>query len=139
MKVVSTEALTKLIQLVKSAFISVDNTVETSEVDSETIVGWGMPDYSAAITATEPYTVTNKFTAPADGILIYGYWSTAAANKFYVNDIVVGGFQGSGNGYGLCYPLVLPLSKGDTFYQENANNSSFPSANNRFVPFKGVN
>lgn len=33
MKVVSTEALTKLIQLVKSAFISVDDTVETSEVD----------------------------------------------------------------------------------------------------------
>ena len=115
------------------------NASNFSQVGRETIVGWGMPDYSAAITATEPYTVTNKFTAPEDGILIYGYWSTAVANKIYVNDIVVGGFQGSENGYGLCYPLVLPLSKGDTFYQENANNATFPNQNNRFVPFKKVN
>lgn len=36
MKVVSTEALTKLIQLVKSAFIKVDDVVEVREIDTET-------------------------------------------------------------------------------------------------------
>jgi len=36
MKVVSTEALTKLIQLVKSAFIKVDDVVKVSEIDTET-------------------------------------------------------------------------------------------------------
>ena len=71
MKVVSTEALTKLIQLVKSAFISVDDTVETSEVElldivaskdlsniaptataKSGIVSWGTPDYTAGVTRT---------------------------------------------------------------------------------------
>lgn len=36
MKVVSNEALTKLIQLVKSAFIKADNVVEVTEIDTET-------------------------------------------------------------------------------------------------------
>lgn len=36
MKVVSTEALTKLIQLIKSSFISVDDTEQTSEIETET-------------------------------------------------------------------------------------------------------
>lgn len=35
MKVVSTEALTKLIQLVKSAFIKVDDVVEVTEIETE--------------------------------------------------------------------------------------------------------
>lgn len=36
MKVVSNEALTKLIQLVKSAFIKVDDVVEVTEIETET-------------------------------------------------------------------------------------------------------
>lgn len=114
------------------------NDMNPSATAKETIVGWGMPDYSAAISATGAYTSNNKFTAPADGILIYGYWSTTNS-KIYVNDIVVGGLFGTNSGQGLCYPLVIPLSKGDTFYQEYANHTSFPYQNNRFVPFKGVN
>lgn len=94
-----------------------------------------MPDYSAAISATGAYTSNNKFTAPADGILIYGYWSNQNS-KIYVNDNVVGGLFGSNGGYGITYPLVLTLKKGETFYQEYANNTSFPSANNTFVPYK---
>lgn len=35
MKVVSTEALTKLVQLVKSAFIKVDDVVEVTETTTE--------------------------------------------------------------------------------------------------------
>ena len=36
MKVVSTEALTKLIQLVKSTFIKTDDVVEVTEIETET-------------------------------------------------------------------------------------------------------
>ena len=36
MKVVSNEALTKLIQLVKSAFIKNDDVVEVTEIETET-------------------------------------------------------------------------------------------------------
>lgn len=83
MKVVSTEALTKLIQLVKSAFISVDDTVETSEVElldivaskdlsnitptqtvKNEIIGWGMPDYTAGIAIS-----TGSYTPPSDGLI----------------------------------------------------------------------
>lgn len=53
MKVVSTDALTKLIQLVKSAFISVDDTVQTSEVELATVATTG--DYDD---------LTNKPTIP---------------------------------------------------------------------------
>lgn len=44
MKVVSTEALTKLIQLVKSAFIKVDDTVQTNEITLATVATTG--DYN---------------------------------------------------------------------------------------------
>lgn len=52
MKVVSTEALTKLIQLVKSAFIKVENVVQTQEVTLATVATSG--DYND---------LTNKPTA----------------------------------------------------------------------------
>lgn len=84
MKVVSTEALTKLIQLVKSAFISVDDTVETSEVELLDIVAskdlsnitqatksdvtsWGMPsDSYIDITLGSS---GSTYTAPANGYI----------------------------------------------------------------------
>ena len=57
MKVVSTEAITKLIQLVKSAFISVDDTVETSEVTLATVATTG--DYDDLINKPTIPTVNN--------------------------------------------------------------------------------
>lgn len=106
--------------------------------EKEEITSWGMLDWSGAISANVAYTSSNKFVAPADGYLIYGYWGTASG-ALYVNNTVIGGMFGSGQGHGIAYPLVLLLEKGDTFYQQYANNTTFPSINNRFIPLKGAN
>ena len=105
--------------------------------DKQEIISWGMPDWSSAISATGAYTASNKFVAPCDGYLIYGYWGTAKG-ALYVNDIVIGGVFGTSAGQGMAYPLTLLLKKGDTFYQQYANNASFPSEHNRFIPLKGA-
>lgn len=61
MKVVSTEALTKLIQLVKSAFIKVDDVVETSEVTLATVATSGdYDDLSNKLTAGTTVDITNN-------------------------------------------------------------------------------
>jgi hypothetical protein len=83
MKVVSTEALTKLIQLIKSSFISVDDTEQTSEIETEipsevtlaTVATTGdyddlinksgfMPDYSAGVSIS-----VGSYTPPSDGLI----------------------------------------------------------------------
>ena len=126
MKVASTEALTKLIQLVKSSFISVDNTVETSEVDSETIVGWGMPDYSASISFPTPY--NNPYTAEENG-WVFGYIQVAAG---YTGRIFVNSKEIRRNASASCGSL-FPVSKGDII-TSSASNGDFV-----FYPCKGVN
>lgn len=65
MKVVSTDALTKLIQLVKSAFIKVEDVVETDTIDSSTIAGWGMPSTKETDLVLGASGAT--YTAPANG------------------------------------------------------------------------
>lgn len=118
--------------------LSVENKRALIEENKETIMGWMMPEWERAIEITETYTNSNPFIAPCDGLLIYGHWSTTNC-KIFVNDIVIGGMFGSDTGYGFSYPLSLPLLKGDRFYQEYANNTSFPTQHNRFIPFKGAN
>ena len=97
-----------------------------------------MPDYSAAISATGAYDSSDKFTAPADGVLIYICWSQQNKTKLYVNDQVVGGMFGSTGGWGISYPLILPMRKGETFYQEyaSATQANVPNEYSMFVPFK---
>ena len=74
MKVVSTEALTKLIQLVKSAFISVDDTVETSEVTLATVATTG--DYDDLINKPTIPTVNNATITIKQGGITKGTFTT---------------------------------------------------------------
>ena len=69
MKVVSTEALTKLIQLVKSAFVSATDTVQTSEVTLATVATSGdyadlsgTPDLSNYVTTNTTQTISGDKT-----------------------------------------------------------------------------
>jgi hypothetical protein len=69
MKVVSTEALTKLIQLVKSAFVSATDTVQTSEVTLATVATSGAysdlsgtPDLSNYVTTNTTQTISGEKT-----------------------------------------------------------------------------
>lgn len=79
MKVVSTEALTKLIQLVKSAFISVDDTVETSEVTLATVATTG--DYDDLSNKPTIPTVNNAtLTIQKNGTNIATFTANASSN-----------------------------------------------------------
>lgn len=78
---------------------------------------------------------SSKFTAPSDGVLIYFAWNSSIGSIF-VNGVEIANVNGSGLGYGMAYPLVLPLNQGDTFYQTGATTSSAYSKNGKFVPYK---
>ena len=59
----------------------------------ETVVGWGMPDYSAGVTITSGYTATQKGLAT---VSMNG--SDHTTNTIYVNDVKIG-FSYAGNDY----------------------------------------
>lgn len=61
MKVLSTEGLTKLIQLIKSAFISVDDTTQATELSTETVSELTL---STVATSGDYNDLTNKPTIP---------------------------------------------------------------------------
>ena len=111
-----------------SALQQVANKVDkTSQTDRETVVGWGMPDYSAGVSVS--YTTLNSgFEAPNDGI-ITGSWNPLNSDTLvYVNGKVVGG----GNTY--VQTLHARLSKGDI-----VKAASDTSTNTIvFYPLKGV-
>lgn len=101
----------------KTAFHAVDYN------DKETVVGWGMPDYSARISISSPYTV------PKNGIVCVR--ATSATSYFPVLRI---------NGVDIFTPNSLGLgwalaSKGDVASLDNENNA----ANFYYIPFKGEN
>lgn len=95
----------------------IDRTVAT---DRETVVGWGMPDYSARIQISSfPYTVTFK------GWLI-GQTSQVTENFIYVNDCAVG------HAYNNYSQVQVPVDVGDVI-------TITGSAYIHIYPMKGVN
>lgn len=94
MKVVSTDALTKLIQLVKSAFISVDDTVATSEVTLATVATTG--DYDDLINTPTIPTVNNPTITIKQGGVTKGSFTL---NQATGATIALDAGGGSGSGY----------------------------------------
>ena len=108
----------------------IDRTVAT---DRETVVGWGMPDYSAGVSVS--FTVNAIWTAPSDGILILSSTGgTAPAYYGLINEIVrfrtSAGLNAGGQG-----GLII-LNKNDTVKMDAI---SVASQQNTFIPLKGVN
>lgn len=87
-----------------------------------TIVGFSIPDYSAGVTVTSP------FTAPSAG-LIAGYWN-GNGNIAYVNGAIVGATP-SNNGIG---SLQIVVGSGDVLTIA----SGASNVNMHFYPFKGA-
>ena len=84
-------------------------------------VGWGMPDYSATISITSPYTV------PKNGIVVVN--ATSATSYFPVlriNGVIIFSPSSFGIGWALA-------STGDVASVDNKNNV----ANFYYIPFKG--
>lgn len=113
MKVVSNEALTKLIQLVKSSFIKVDDIVQTQEVTLADVATSGDYDdlinkptvdqtYSASSTNAQSGVAVANAIAPKQDTLVSG-----------TNIKTVGGTSllGSGN---VAFPIVSSVSSSST-------------------------
>lgn len=100
----------------------------------ETVVGWGMPDYSAGIDISGYKSSDNQFTAPKDGILSVTVNSNTNG-VVYIND-TVRAFANNNDSYARA-SITLPISKGEKFYAPSVlNTTTYTSC---FYPFKGVN
>ncbi len=95
------------------------------------VVGWGMPDYSAGITPTLPY------TAPSDGMYVASpqlRTDSGATSRIYVNGKQVFYLYNPVNSF-ISLPYTLLLKKGDVV---SASSSYGASEQDRFYPMKGV-
>lgn len=105
--------------------------------DKETIISWGMPDYSAGIAIATPIE-TSPFVAPCDGLyVVRGILSNTNASLI-INGITTAFvfYNSSANRDGSA--LSIPLSKGDICYWNRTFNA-FLETSQQFYPFKGVN
>lgn len=108
------------------ADIDLTNAVSNASATAkETIIGWGMPDWSTAISITVN---TTGYTAPYDGIAVgtINVSGSGSAN-FYVNDVFVGDDNNS------THQATIPMNKGDVL------RCSASSVGMSFVALKGVN
>ena len=103
--------------------IALDNATQTTK---ETIVSWGIPDYSAVIAISFP------FTCPSDGFITHASQHSGQQNLYINNNLVWQRLSTAGTyGYGFC----LPVSKNDVITQSGLNTNN---ATQRFIPLKGV-
>ena len=91
----------------------------------ETVVGWGLPDYTAGV-ALSDITPSNPYTATIDCVL-YG---TAYNGTFYINGNIVA--YADGTSY--AFPVTIKLSKGDTITTTATKMSRV-----YMIPLKGAN
>lgn len=95
-----------------------------------TIVGWGIPDYSAGVTIS-----TESYTAPSAGLMsVFAFIGSSNVNKqIKVNNNQVGLVYGWGGDWaGTINSFTFPVAKGDVV------SGLYTSGTNIFYPFKGV-
>ena len=96
----------------------IDRTVAS---DRETVVGWGMPDYSAGVSKSN----NTQYTSDKDGFLYaYGYTQNAII-RVTINGINMP-IGGRGDIYGGAICAFIPISKGDTYkFEGNVSEITF--------------
>lgn len=117
-------------QLSNKADIDASNFNATGK---ETIVGWGMPDYTSGVAKNR----NTQYTAEMDGLLFVCfnmYQTPANANYMTINNVVIHGKQLGGNTGG-GYFSVYPLSKNDNWIFSTSSSQGEIT----FYPLKGVN
>lgn len=110
------------------ADVSLSNMNPTQTV-KDTIVGWGMPDWSNAVTISQS-TMLSGYTCPSDGIVCGRYNPTNTNSYIKVNDVWVSG------GDNEITPLFSLVNKNDVVTAGSMDSTYW---NISFVPFKGVN
>lgn len=106
--------------------------MKNSSADKETVVGWSMPDYSAAVAIT--FTVNEAWTAPCKcRVMGRCYGSGSPAIYGYINgSIPAGATAPMTNGQ---THFSFDLDKGDTY----TPNVVVGSQETYYIPLKGVN
>lgn len=130
MKVLSTEGLTKLIQLIKSSFISTSNTVTTNTVTLADVATSGDFDDlnitdSAKVMMSSMGMPSDKYidltlgasgstyTAPANGWFTFAKFTNGTNQHIFIKGSLIGSeLKAPNSGTGLT--VFLPVQKGDS-------------------------
>lgn len=97
--------------------------------DKSTIIGWGMPDYSARVSLTAS---TSNQTVPSRGWLCWQQAYTGNTQYyFYVNDMAIGYGRYNTSGTGGS-SIFVPVDYGDVFKVTSTSSASIT-----FYPMKG--
>lgn len=113
------------------------NNMNPSALSKETVVGWGMPDYTAGMAVSVP-TSSTTYTAPSAGVYVLAYESpsSVAGKQILVNGNVAYQYQytSAANPYFNCFIL---LNKGDVL-SSDTNNTPSTIKFSIFYPMRGV-
>lgn len=96
--------------------------MNASQTAKETIVGWGMPNYSALVTKTN----NTPYTAESNGYIIWQPLITRSYNKYTLNiDGQVVGYGGNEDWTNNCLRAVYPVQKGKTYSSSGSSYFAF--------------
>lgn len=101
-----------------------------------TVVGWGIPDYSAGILLSGWGTATSNFSVPTDGVLQIVISSKSAMEEFFVDEKIACALANGSSYVGWAVNL-FPVSKGTHAWRTSSTPSRIYAV--AFYPFKGVN
>ena len=94
--------------------LDLDN-INPSSTAKETIVGWGIPDYSAGISISLPYTAVKK------GVVSVGaHKGNTGTNYLYINDNKVSGNYNSTSSFFTCLSGEYIVDSGDIISSDSA-------------------
>lgn len=94
----------------------------------DTSVSWGMPDYSAGVSVTYPY------TAPSDGVIIASpQFRGGETTVMYIDDVQIFYMYGANVSYDSKH-FVIPVNKGNKVTLSRA----YAAGGDKFYPMKGV-
>lgn len=117
-------------QLKNKLDVGLENAVAETKT---TIVGWGIPDYSAGVSFTPA--VGTTFTAPSDGIALVYLSVTGGNGNLVFNGTTIGLFGGSNANHN---NFLLPVNKGDII-TVTMNVGAIGNSIGNFYPLKGAN
>lgn len=99
------------------------NNMNPSATAKQTIVGWGMPDYSAGVSIT----ANSDYTCLANGFVFVTHYGTSGSGTLTVNGTNLSYFQSVGAGSRDC--LFVPVAEGDIVKYTLGSGSFFPCRN----------
>lgn len=111
---------------------------DVTQIGKETVVGWGMPDYSSGVSIPVP-TSEETYTAPSAGIYFLSYASPSSVSQKH---ILVNGYNAYAYQYtsasNSIYDCLIMVDKDDVISSDTTNRPG-DIRDSIFYPVKGVN